>query len=61
MQVGGLAGVRLIAEEILFPFLGRFDFVCLFVSTTYWLVSVHSYCRCFHIANENTQEKPKGK
>ena len=31
MQVGGLAGVRLIAAEILFPFLDRFDFVCLFV------------------------------
>ena len=31
MQVGGPAGVRLMAEEILFPFFGRFDFVCLVV------------------------------
>lgn len=36
MQVGGLAGVRLIAEEILFPFLGRFDFVCLFPPPIGW-------------------------
>ena len=65
MQVGGPAGVRLMAEEILFSFFGRFDFVCLFVclfvSLTYWLVSVYSYCCCFHIPNENAQEKPKAK
>ena len=45
MQVGGPAGVRLMAEEILFPFFGRFDFVCLFVclfpSPIGWFQFIH--------------------